>query len=91
MSLFGIRGELLPEWDVLSTGETLIFRANTQDAFIRVCKADIVWKNDELGQTARAYVKKMGGKKTTGRNSLENSGIPLLLLIFPEWQEGIVS
>ena len=62
VSFFGIRGELLPEWDVLTTGETLIFRANTQDAYIRVCKTDLAWKNDDFEQSARAYAQKMGGK-----------------------------
>ena len=62
VSFFGIRGELLPEWDVLTTGKTLIFRANTQDAYIRVCKADLAWKNDDFEQTARSYAQKMGGK-----------------------------
>ena len=62
VSFFGIRGELPPEWDVLTTGETLIFRANTQDAYIRVCKTDLTWKNDDFEQPARAYAQKMGGK-----------------------------
>ena len=62
VSFFGIRGELLPEWDVLTTGETLIFRANTQDAYIRVCKVGLTWKNDDFEQPARVYAKKMGGK-----------------------------
>jgi len=62
VSFFGIRGELLPEWDVLTTGNTLIFRANTQDAYIRVCKADFAWKNDDFEQAARSYAQKMGGK-----------------------------
>ncbi|MCR5813210.1 MAG: hypothetical protein K6G15_01785 [Desulfovibrio sp.] len=63
VSSFGIQGELLPEWDVLTTDKTLIFRANTQDAYIRVCKADIAFENDAFEQPARAYAKKMGGKK----------------------------
>lgn len=62
VSFFGIRGELLPEWDVLTSGETLIFRANTQDAYIRVCKTDLTWKKDDFEQPARAYAQKMGGK-----------------------------
>ena len=62
VSFFGIKGELLPEWDVLTTGETLIFRANTQDAYIRVCKANLSWRGDDFEKPARAYAQKMGGK-----------------------------
>ncbi len=62
VSFFGIRGERLPEWTVLTTGETLIFRANTQDAYIRVCKTGLAWKDDGFEQPARAYAQNMGGK-----------------------------
>ncbi len=63
VSFFGIRGEQLPGWDILTTGETLIFRANTQDAYIRVCKAGFTWQNDDFEKPARAYAQKMGGRK----------------------------
>ena len=62
VSFFGIKGELPPEWTVLTTGQTLIFRANTQDAYIRVCKTDLAWKDDDFEKPARAYAQKMGGK-----------------------------
>ncbi len=62
VSYFGIKGELLPEWDVLTSNKTLIFRANTQDAYIRVTKADFTWENDAFEQPARAFAEKMGGK-----------------------------
>ena len=62
VSFFGIKGERLPEWDVLTTGDTLIFRANTQDAYIRVSKTGLAWQNDDFEKPARAYAQKMGGK-----------------------------
>ncbi len=62
VSSFGIQGDLPPEWDVLTAGETLIFRANTQDAYIRVCKTDLAWNGDDFEQPARTYVKNIGGR-----------------------------
>ncbi len=62
VSFFGIQGEKLPQWDVLTKDKTLIFKAKTQDAFIRVCKADFTWKNNDFEQTAQAYAQKIGGR-----------------------------
>ncbi len=58
----GIRGELLPEWDMLTLQDTLIFRANTQDAYIRVRKTDLAWTGDDFETPARAFAENMGGK-----------------------------
>ena len=62
VSFCGIKGDQLPDWEVLVAGETLIFQANAQDAFIRVRKADFIWEQDDFSAAARTYAKSLGGK-----------------------------
>ena len=62
VSFFGIKGEHLPEWSVLTDRQTLIFRADTQDAWIRVSKADLSWQDDDFEVPARLFAEGMGGR-----------------------------